>query len=225
MSLNHSVARAIRAGPLLNLSTSLPSSRASQVRLVQSYSSAPATIVDAGFWKSLVPKFLRKEHRKELKARRSKEWNPATFFIVIFLCIGSMSIQMITMRNAFERHMRQTEVRIGLLKDVVEKIQKGENVDVEKMLGTGEAKKEADWEEGRSQDPRHGVSMAVTDIVAVLRAIEKDDAARKARKVERAKQAAEAQQAKAERETAAKEASSTTSTTSKPKTANLGSFF
>jgi hypothetical protein len=195
------------------------------VQLHRSYSSAPATIVDVGFWKSLVPKFLRKENRKELKARRSKEWNPATFFIVIFLCIGSMSIQMITMRNAFERHMRQTEVRIGLLKEVVEKIQKGEDVDVEKMLGTGEPKKEADWEEGKSQDPRHGVSTAMTDNVAVLKAIEKDDAARKASKAERAKRAAEAQQAKAELEAAATEAPSTGSTTSKPKTASLGSFF
>ncbi|KAL2205067.1 hypothetical protein CC79DRAFT_1370885 [Sarocladium strictum] len=206
MSLNHSVIRTIRARPLLNLSTSLSSSRVSHVQLHRSYSSAPATIVDVGFWKSLVPKFLRKENRKELKARRSKEWNPATFFIVIFLCIGSMSIQMITMRNAFERHMRQTEVRIGLLKEVVEKIQKGEDVDVEKMLGTGEPKKEADWEE-------------------VLKAIEKDDAARKASKAERAKRAAEAQQAKAELEAAATEAPSTGSTTSKPKTASLGSFF
>lgn len=97
-----------------------------------------------------MPKFLRKEYRQELKARRTKEWNPATFFIVIFLCIGSMSIQMITLRNSFERHMRQTEVRIGLLKDVVERIQRGETVDVEKALGTGEPKKEADWEEGES---------------------------------------------------------------------------
>lgn len=96
-----------------------------------------------------MPKFLRKENREELKARRSKDWNPATFFIVIFLCIGSMSIQMITLRNSFERHMRQSEVRIGLLREVVEKIQRGETVDVEKALGTGEPKKEADWEESK----------------------------------------------------------------------------
>jgi hypothetical protein len=151
MSLQRCSVRAVRAKPLSSFSPSL--SRQVDHPQLRSYSSAPATIVDAGFWKSLVPKFLRKENRQELKARRSKDWNPATFFIVIFLCIGSMSIQMITMRNSFERHMRQTEVRIGLLKEVVEKIQRGENVDVERMLGTGDPKKEADWEEGKLRLP------------------------------------------------------------------------
>ena len=147
MSLQRAAIRTARGKPL-STPTAFPT--AGIVRpLARAYSSAPASVVDAGFWKSLVPKFLRKENRKELKARRSKDWNPATFFIVIFLCIGSMSIQMITLRNSFERHMRQTEVRIGLLREVVEKIQRGETVDVEKALGTGEPKKEADWEESK----------------------------------------------------------------------------
>lgn len=143
MSLSGTI---LRLGPIRRLPT---------IRIVQPsallrcYSSAPATIVDSGFWRSLVPRFLRKENRQELKAKRSKDWNPATFFIVIFLFIGSMSIQMITLRNSFERYMRQADVRIGLLREVVEQIQRGEAVDVEKALGTGEPKKEADWEEGR----------------------------------------------------------------------------
>jgi hypothetical protein len=149
MSLQRSIARSSRARPLLKLAASPSTFAIHHAQPVHPYSSAPVTIVDAGFWKSLVPKFLRKETRQELKAKRSKDWNPATFFIVIFLCIGSMSIQMITMRNSFERHMRQAEVRIGILKEVVEKIQKGETVDVERMLGTGEPKKEADWEESK----------------------------------------------------------------------------
>ncbi|KAH7313402.1 hypothetical protein B0I35DRAFT_480090 [Stachybotrys elegans] len=130
-------------------------------------SSAPATIFDSGFWKSLIPKPLRRENRASLKSR---EWNPATYFIVIFLLIGSMSIQMIALRNSFARYMRQSEVRIGLLKEVVERIQAGEKVDVEKLLGTGDAQKEADWEE-------------------VLQAIERDEAARKAQKPAKSKPA------------------------------------
>ncbi|EEU43254.1 uncharacterized protein NECHADRAFT_9915, partial [Fusarium vanettenii 77-13-4] len=78
---------------------------------------------------------------------KTREWNPATFFIAIFLLIGSMSIQMIALRNSFDRYMRQSEARIMALRDVVEKIQRGEPVDVEKALGTGDPKKEADWEE------------------------------------------------------------------------------
>lgn len=107
---------------------------------------APATVVDGSFWRSLVPKPLRKENRA-LRAKNAKQWNPATFFIVMFLLIGSMSIQMIALRNSFDRYMRQSENTIGVLREVVEKIQNGEDVDVEKMLGTGDAKKEADWEE------------------------------------------------------------------------------
>lgn len=111
-------------------------------------STAPATIVDGSFWRSLVPKPLRKENR-QLK-KKAREWNPATFFIAIFLLIGSMSIQMITLRNSFDRYMRQSEARIIALREVVEKIQRGEPVDVEKALGTGDPNKEADWEESKS---------------------------------------------------------------------------
>lgn len=111
-------------------------------------STGPATVADASFWKSLVPKPLRKENRSAWSPR-SGQWNPATFFIVMFLFIGSMSIQQITLRNSFDRYMRQSTLRIGKLREVVERIQRGEEVDVEKALGTGDAKTEVDWEEGR----------------------------------------------------------------------------
>jgi GTP cyclohydrolase III len=65
-----------------------------------------------------------------------------------------MSIQMIALRNSFDRYMRQSEVRIGQLREVVERIQRGEKVDVEKALGTGDEKKEADWEEGMQRHDR-----------------------------------------------------------------------
>jgi hypothetical protein len=34
------------------------------------------------------------------------------------------------------------------LKEVIERVQKGENVDVEKLFGTGDEVKEAEWEDG-----------------------------------------------------------------------------
>jgi hypothetical protein len=115
-------------------------------------------IADPGFWRSLVPKpfrrapdpFARKKRNKlaAFKAWMGKDWNPATFFIFIFLLIGSMSINMITLKKGFETYMRQSDVRIGLLREVVEKLQKGEKVDVERVLGTGVPEKEAEWEEG-----------------------------------------------------------------------------
>lgn len=84
----------------------------------------------------------------KMRKTKSKDWNPATFYIVIFLFIGSMSIQMIAMRRNFENFMRQSDVRIGLLREVVEKLQKGETVDVEKALGAGDQQKEHEWEDG-----------------------------------------------------------------------------
>ncbi len=112
------------------------------------------TIAEPSFWRSLIPKPLRREKLppdaaalRKTKAK-SKEWNPATFYIVIFILIGSMSIRMIALRRDFEVFMRQSGVRIGLLREVIEKIQKGEKVDVERVLGTGDPEKEKEWEEG-----------------------------------------------------------------------------
>jgi hypothetical protein len=65
--------------------------------------------------------------------------------------IGSMSIQMILLRKNFAAFTRQSDVRIGLLREVVEKIQRGEDVDVEKVLGTGDLEKEAEWQEGKTR--------------------------------------------------------------------------
>jgi hypothetical protein len=138
---------AIRPSNARAVSLALTTSHAPRLGIRFS-STAPATIVDGSFWRSLVPKPLRKENR-QLK-KKSREWNPATFFIAIFLLIGSMSIQMIALRNSFDRYMRQSEARIMALREVVEKIQRGEPVDVEKALGTGDPKKEADWEESKS---------------------------------------------------------------------------
>jgi hypothetical protein len=116
-------------------------------------SSAPPTILSGSFWRSLVPKPLRKENRQtgnKVVKKKKKEWNPATFFIAIFLLIGSMSIQFIALRNSFQRYTRQSEVKIAQLREVVERIQRGEDVDVEKMLGTGEPERETEWEDGKS---------------------------------------------------------------------------
>ncbi|EQK98772.1 hypothetical protein OCS_05516 [Ophiocordyceps sinensis CO18] len=160
------------------------------------HSSGTTTIVDAGFWKSLVPKPLRKENRMA----RSKEWNPATYFIVMFLFVGSMSIQMIALRMQTDQYARQSAVRIGLLREVVDKIRNGEEVDVEGILGTGDAQREADWEE-------------------ILQGIERDDAMRKPQRQGKSKPS-ELRETKSRTQAAASEP-----LLSKTKTGGLGSFF
>ncbi|KAK9442625.1 hypothetical protein VB005_03688 [Metarhizium brunneum] len=175
-------------------------------------STSPATIVDTGFWTSLIPKPLRRENRKGIKGRKSKEWNPATFFIVMFLFIGSMSIQMIALRNQCERYNRQSTVRIGQLREALRKLQNGEEVDVDKLLGSAdESQKDADWEE-------------------MLKTIERDEASQKALVSENVKQpespAKTIMSAAPMSDTEADdEQGNADMQPSKPKSANLGNFF
>ncbi|KAK0668627.1 hypothetical protein QBC41DRAFT_356397 [Cercophora samala] len=124
-----------------------------------------STVTEPTFWRSLIPKPLRKEdHHSQMTNKKrlppQKEWNPATFFICIFLFIGSMSIQMIALRKDHEAFSRQSDARIGLLREVVEKLQNGQDVDVEKVLGTGDPEREKEWDE-------------------VLKEIEREEATRK----------------------------------------------
>ncbi|KAK8050002.1 hypothetical protein PG994_011732 [Apiospora phragmitis] len=142
-------------------------------RFVRNIGSAP-TIAQPSFWKSLVPKPFRCRKEPTVdwgvpKKPKSKEWNPATFFIIMFLFVGSMSIQMIALRRDFNTFTRRAETRIGVLREVIEKLQRGEEIDVEKALGTGDAEREKEWEE-------------------VLKELEKDEVARNLKKSEKPRQ-------------------------------------
>lgn len=59
-----------------------------------------------------------------------------------------MSIQMIALRNEFATFTRRADAKIGLLKEIIERIKNGEEVDVEGLLGTGDPQREKEWEEG-----------------------------------------------------------------------------
>ncbi|KAK5627697.1 hypothetical protein RRF57_003412 [Xylaria bambusicola] len=174
------------------------------------HQSSTPTVAQISFWKSLIPKPFRSRPKPtvdwgipEKKKVKSKEWNPATFYIVIFLFIGSMAIQMIALKRDFATFMRRAEVRIGLLREVVEKLQRGEEVDVEKELGTGDAEKEQEWEE-------------------ILREIEHDDILRNTKKSTRAKAAAPAAPATSETNV---ESTSTQSTGSTKPNTGYSNFF
>lgn len=54
---------------------------------------------------------------------------------------------MIALRNEFATFIRRADAKIDLLREVIEKVQNGEEVDVEGLLGTGNAEKEQEWEE------------------------------------------------------------------------------
>jgi hypothetical protein len=97
----------------------------------------------------MIPKFLRRSGStaKPPQEAKAKEWNPATFFILIFMLIGSQSIRMIGLRNEYSSLSQKSEAKLAVLREVIERLQAGEDVDVEKLLGTGDATKEREWEE------------------------------------------------------------------------------
>ncbi|KAL1962920.1 hypothetical protein VTN77DRAFT_9016 [Rasamsonia byssochlamydoides] len=106
-------------------------------------------IAQPSIWTSIIPKFIRdRESRDPSKATpASKEWNPATFFIIIFILIGSQAIQLLVLRKDFENFNRSADAKLELLREVIQKLKNGEHVDVEKLLGTGDESKEREWEE------------------------------------------------------------------------------
>lgn len=55
---------------------------------------------------------------------------------------------MIALRNEFTAFSRRADTRIGLLKEAIERVQNGEDVDVKSLLGTGDKAQEKEWEEG-----------------------------------------------------------------------------
>ena len=55
---------------------------------------------------------------------------------------------MIALRNNFEAFTRRADAKVGLLREIIGRIQNGETVDVEGLLGTGDERREREWEEG-----------------------------------------------------------------------------
>ncbi|KAF7937365.1 uncharacterized protein EAE98_001679 [Botrytis deweyae] len=113
----------------------------------QSRQYAVQSVTQASFWANLIPKPFRKSERAVNKKPKSKDWNPATFFIWIFLLIGSMSIQMIALRNEYTTFSRRADAKIGVLKEIIQRIRNGEKPDVEALLGVGDREQEREWEE------------------------------------------------------------------------------
>ncbi|KAJ5176502.1 uncharacterized protein N7482_002379 [Penicillium canariense] len=102
-------------------------------------------IADSSVWTAMVPRFIRT--RRSRKTGETKEWNPATFYIVMFTLIGSQAIRLLTLKNGYASYSRSADAKIELLKEVIERVQKGEKVDVEKILGTGDEAQELEWED------------------------------------------------------------------------------
>ncbi|KAJ4373858.1 hypothetical protein N0V83_002597 [Neocucurbitaria cava] len=100
-------------------------------------------IVQPSFWASMVPRPI-KGHSGQPKVR---EWNPATPYIILGLLVGSQAIQTLWLKQERAHSLRKAEAKIGVLREVIERVQRGEDVSVEKVLGTGDAASEREWAE------------------------------------------------------------------------------
>ncbi|KAL1649778.1 hypothetical protein SLS61_006155 [Didymella pomorum] len=101
------------------------------------------TILRPSFWSSMIPKPLKDRP----SSPRSREWNPATPFIILSLLVGSQAIQILWLKQERAHALRKADAKIGLLREVIERVQNGEDVDVEKVLGTGDEALEREWGE------------------------------------------------------------------------------
>lgn len=116
-------------------------------------------VASQSLWHAVIPKAFRRPsdpvsvvEREKLKSTKSKEWNPATFFIAIAILIGSNAIQMIALRNERLHFSRRTDAQLQLLRETIQRVRNGEHVDVEKTLGSGDPAREQEWEEGKNQN-------------------------------------------------------------------------
>ncbi|OJJ06991.1 hypothetical protein ASPVEDRAFT_46376 [Aspergillus versicolor CBS 583.65] len=126
-----------------------PTSQRPQSHAYSTRTDSLPKIIQPSFWASLLPKSFRIRSSQSSSASESKsrEWNPASFYIIIFILIGSQAIRMIALKNEYTGYVRSTDAKIRLLREVIGKVQRGEEVDVKKLLGTGEERVEREWDE------------------------------------------------------------------------------
>lgn len=94
-----------------------------------------------------MPKFLRRDREASAAKPKSKEWNPATIFIVLGILVGSNAINLLALKKEMLNFSRKTDAKLSLLREVLQRVKNGEDVDVEKLLGTGDPKSEQEWED------------------------------------------------------------------------------
>lgn len=98
----------------------------------------------------MIPKpFKRSTGAPDAVPRAAREWNPATPYIVLGLLVGSQAIQVLWLKQDQAHAKRRAEARIGLLREVIERVQRGEEVDVGKALGSGDKGREEEWAESK----------------------------------------------------------------------------
>jgi len=63
------------------------------------------------------------------------------------MIFGSQAIHLLHIKQSYSEYLVWSKSKIGVLKDIIERIQNGDEVDLKKELGTGDQKSEASWDE------------------------------------------------------------------------------
>lgn len=108
-------------------------------------------VAQPSLWSSMVPKFLRRSPNKPGKSRldgyRRFFTHPYSSVLMLGMIIGSMAIHTLNLKTEIASIQSKADAKLALLREVIERVQKGENVDVEKELGTGDPVAEQEWED------------------------------------------------------------------------------
>lgn len=83
---------------------------------------------------------------------------------------------MIALKHEHDDYMRRANVKVAVLKEVIDRLYKGEDVDVEGMLGVGDEREEKSWEEGMLFGNIFMGIMPNDALCIVLQEIEEEDA-------------------------------------------------
>ncbi|GIZ39365.1 hypothetical protein CKM354_000275200 [Cercospora kikuchii] len=112
------------------------------------------TVASPSFWTSLIPRFLRKPTTEAEAAARAtrkdaaaEEKRTGLIFLLLGILVGSNAINIIGLKREMLNFSRQTDAKLELLREVIERVKRGEDVNVKKALGTGDPEQEREWEE------------------------------------------------------------------------------
>ncbi|CZT20447.1 uncharacterized protein RCC_06307 [Ramularia collo-cygni] len=127
---------------------------AGAARLYDEGASRLPHVASPSFWKSLIPRPFRRPadatEAAERSARRSagaEERRTGIIFLILGIVVGSNAINIIAIRRDMLNFTRQTDAKLELLREVIQKVKNGEDVDVKRALGTGDPEQEKEWEQ------------------------------------------------------------------------------
>lgn len=138
--LRSRIACSVRSSHIKSIhTTKLPSQPEQPSRVPQ--------LVKPSLWQILLPKVWR---RDSVTTTVQSDGTNTVFLVLIFIAIGSQAMQLADVRRDMLELTLMTNSKLTLLKDVIARIGRGEEVDVGKVLGTSHPRPEIEWEEGLS---------------------------------------------------------------------------